>query len=214
MTIIDISPPLSAITPVWPGDTPFSSERTWILDGDCPVNVSKLTMTTHFGAHADAPLHFSDDGAPIDEAPLESYIGLCTVIDARGVRNLLTADELARLIGKRSLQPRVLFRFFDQAPQSAWPQEFPAIGADAVHWLADRGAILVGVDTPSLDPQHSKLMDAHHAVGARNLRILEGLVLDHVHEGDYELIAPPLKLAGLDAAPVRAVLRTLRETSA
>ncbi|HNS85851.1 MAG TPA: arylformamidase [Parvularculaceae bacterium] len=208
MALIDISPALSPATPVFPGDTPFSSLRTWILSGDCPVNVSKMTMTTHIGAHADAPMHFINDGAPIDKAPLEPYIGLCSVIDARGVRNLLAADELARRVGEKSLQPRILFRFFDQAPQSAWPLEFPAVGADAVHWLADRGAILVGVDTPSLDPQHSKLMDAHHAVGARNLRILEGLVLDEVDEGDYELIAPPLKLAGLDAAPVRAVLRT------
>lgn len=210
MTLIDISPALSPLTPVWPGDTPFSAERTWALDGNCPVNVSKVTLSTHTGAHADAPLHYDPAGAPIDEMALEPYIGPCTVIHVIGARYALGAGELAARAGARALTPRVLLRFYETAPQDRWDAGFPAVAAGAIHWLADRGALLIGVDTPSLDPQDSKLMDAHQAVCVRNMRILEGLILDEVAEGDYELIAPPLKLKGLDAAPVRAVLRTLR----
>lgn len=209
MALIDISPPLSAETPVWPSDTPFAAERTWTLSDGCPVNVSKLTLSTHTGAHADAPLHYDPDGDAIDAVPLEAYIGPASVIHAIGVRHILGADELAARVGGRTLKPRLLIRFYERAPAREWDSAFPAVTADAVHWLADRGAVLIGVDTASLDPQSSKLMDAHRAVHARGLRILEGLHLDGVAEGEYELIALPLKLKGLDAAPVRAVLRTL-----
>lgn len=210
MKLIDISPALSPATPHWPDDTRFSSERTLTIGGNCPVNVSKLTLSTHAGSHADAPLHYDPSGAPIDEASLEPYIGPCTVVHVIGARHVLGADALAACVGERELAPRVLLRFYETAPQDRWDAAFPAVAADAIRWLADRDVILIGVDTPSLDPQDSKLMDAHLAVRSRKLRILEGLVLDRVAEGDYELIAPPLKLKGLDAAPVRAVLRTLR----
>lgn len=209
MTLIDISPALAAETPVFPGDTAFSAVRTWTLGPDCPVNVSKFETTTHIGAHADAPLHYDAAGAAIDAVPLDAYIGPCTVVHALDVRRRLDVAQLETIVRGRTINPRILIRFYQTAPQAEWDAGFPAIAPDAVHWLADRGVILIGVDTPSLDPQSSKLMDAHRAVFARGLRILEGLVLDAVAEGDYELIAPPLKLAGLDAAPVRAVLRTL-----
>lgn len=210
MRLIDISPALSPASPHWPADTPYSAERTWGLGGNCPVNVSKVEFSTHAGAHADAPFHYDNAGATIDAVPLDAYLGPCTVIHAFGVRHILSADALAEKAGGRELRPRVLIRFYERAPQTKWDPRFPAIAAEAVDWLADRGAVLIGVDTVSLDPQSSKLMDAHLAAHARDLRILEGLVLDDVEEGDYELIALPLKLAGLDAAPVRAVLRTLR----
>jgi arylformamidase len=105
--------------------------------------------------------------------------------------------------------PRVLLRTYARAPQERWDARFPAVAADAIEALAAAGVRLIGVDTPSLDPQESKTMDAHLAVRRHRLAILEGLVLDDVAEGDYELVALPLKLEGLDAAPVRAVLREL-----
>ena len=209
MKLIDISPSLTADTPVFPGDAPFSSARRWTLSADCPVNVSTFTMSVHAGAHADAPLHYDNDGAPIDEVSLAAYIGPCSVVHAMGCAPILGASALAEHVGVRRLQPRVLIRFFDRAPQIEWDADFPALAPDAIDWLADRGAILNGVDTQSLDPSTSKTMDAHRAAFRRDLRILENLVLDEVPEDDYELIAPPLKLKGLDAAPVRAILRTL-----
>jgi len=97
------------------------------------------------------------------------------------------------------------------APEAAWDKDFRAISPATIELLAANGVILIGTDTPSLDTQESKTMDAHHAVQRHHMSILEGLVLDDVPEGDYELIALPLKLMTLDASPVRAVLRELRE---
>ncbi len=204
--LIDISPALSAASPVFPGDTAFAARRIWALEGGCPVNVSKFETTTHIGAHADAPLHYDNSGAAIDAVPLEPYIGPCTVVHCIG-RRAVTADDLDVATAGRTA-PRLLIRTYGAHPGEDWDDAFAAIAADAVDWLADRGGVLIGVDTPSLDPAASKTMDAHRRAFARDLRILEGLILDHVAPGDYELIAPPLKLKGLDAAPVRAVLRT------
>lgn len=204
--LIDISPALSSASPVFPGDTAFAATRTWALDGDCPVNVSKFETTTHIGAHADAPLHYDNAGAPIDAVALEPFIGPCTVVHCLG-RRTVTADDLDVATAGRT-EPRLLIRTYAAHPGDQWDEAYAAIAADAIDWLADRGGVLIGVDTPSLDPASSKTMDAHRRVHARNLRILEGLALDHVPPGVYELIAPPLKLKGLDAAPVRAVLRT------
>ncbi|MFN0025514.1 MAG: arylformamidase [Parvularculaceae bacterium] len=207
MRLIDISPALSPASPVFPGDTAFSAMRTFALDGDCPVNVSKIEMTTHIGAHADAPLHYDNRGAPIDEVSLLPYIGPCTVVHCLGGA-CVSADDLDVATGGRT-RPRLLIRTYAAHPGECWDENFTAIAPEAIDWLADRGGILIGVDTPSLDPAASKTMAAHARVFARELRILEGLVLDHVPAGEYELIALPLKLKGLDAAPVRAVLRTL-----
>jgi len=203
--LIDISPALSPSSPVFPGDVAFSARRTWALSGECPVNVSAFATTTHVGAHADAPLHYDSKGAAIDAVPLEPYIGPATVVHCLG-RKAVTADDLDVATAGRT-EPRLIIRTYAAHPGDQWDDAFAAIAPDAIDWLADRGGVLIGVDTPSLDPASSKTMDAHRRVFARNLRILEGLVLDHVAPGDYELIAPPLKLAGLDAAPVRAVLR-------
>ena len=129
------------------------------------------------------------------------------MVDARGCGATLTRAFVGSL---PALPPRVLFRTYDRFPHDAWREDFTAVAADAIALLAERGVRLIGVDAPSLDPQDSKTMDAHHAVLAADMRILEGLVLDDVPPGDYELIALPLKLSGLDSSPVRAVLRELR----
>jgi arylformamidase len=106
----------------------------------------------------------------------------------------------------------VLLRTYERSPQGAWDSTFPAISPAAIDLMAARGVLLVGTDTASLDPQDSKTLDAHHAVRAHRMAILEGVVLDDVAPGDYELIALPLKLAGMDASPVRAILRALPAT--
>ena len=202
----DISPTISAAIPVWPGDTPFEAAPTWEIKDGCPVQVSRMTMTTHLGAHTDAPSHYDPAGKSIDQVDLLPYIGACRVIHCLGV----AAVEPAHLEGKLDgVPPRVLLRTYASAPQSAWDPAFPAIAPAAIELLARKGVILVGTDTPSLDPQDSKTLDAHHAVRASRMAILEGIVLDAVPEGDYELVALPLKFAGMDASPVRAILREL-----
>lgn len=210
--LIDISPAVSPKTPVWPGDTPVAFSRTWDMAGGSPVNVSKTMMSTHSGAHADAPLHYAADGADIASVSLEAYIGPATVIHAIGARPVVSLSHLHAGLSDAGLtlpEPRLLIRTYERAPQQAWDPEFCAVAPELIDWFAEQGGVLIGIDTPSLDPQDSKTMDAHHRVAAHDLRILEGLVLDAVRPGRYELIAPPLKLSGLDAAPVRAVLREI-----
>jgi arylformamidase len=203
----DISQILRPGLPVWPGDTPFSHGRRWSLGEDSPVTVSRFETTVHAGAHADAPLHYSLEGADAANMELWPYIGPCRVVDARGQGPAISAAFVEANLP--SPPPRVLFRTYEQFPHDAWRADFTAIDATAIVFLAARGVRLVGLDSPSLDPQDSKSMDAHLAVLAADMRVLEGLVLDDAPAGDYELIALPLKLAGLDASPVRAVLRSL-----
>ncbi len=209
MPILDITPPVSADTPMFPGDTSFSAARSWTISNECPVNVSKVVMSTHTGAHADAPLHYNAKGKPIDEVDISAYIGLCAVLHLTASGPVISQREIAGALDAISVTApeRVLIRTYTASP-GEWDENFTAIGADAIEWLAQHGCRLIGVDTPSLDPATSKTMDAHNAVYRTDMRILEGLRLDHVAPGVYELIAPPLKLKGLDAAPVRALLRT------
>lgn len=202
----DISPTISADIPVWPGDTRFDASATWEIGNGCPVHVSRMTMTTHLGAHTDAPSHYDPAGASIDAVALDAYIGPCRVIHCVGVHRVLPEHVAAHL---DTVPPRVLLRTYEKAPQARWDAAFPAIAPETIALLASRGVVLIGTDAASLDPQDSKTLDAHHAVRAHKMAILEGVVLDAVAPGDYELIALPLKLAGMDASPVRAILRSL-----
>ena len=205
--IWDISQTLRPGLPVWPGDTPFDIEETWTISDDCPVKVSKLTLSTHSGAHGDAPSHYDVHGSDIASVGLDPYLGPCRLITATGPGEAVMPDEIdwESLAG----ETRVLIRTYPQFPHDEWDEDFRAIAADTIERLAQGGVRLIGVDAPSLDPQASKTMGAHHAVRRNDMRILEGLVLDGVPDGRYELIAPPLKIAGADAAPVRAVLREI-----
>lgn len=205
--LYDISQTLRPDLPVWPGDTAFELRRTWAMGPGIPVNVSALTLSTHSGSHADAPFHYDADGKTIDAVDADLYLGRAQVVDARGVGGIVMAERVIP-----QLHPdisRVLIRTYEAAPQQVWDDEFAAIDPALIDALADRGVKLIGVDTPSLDPQTSKTMSAHLAVARRGLAILEGLVLDAVPFGIYELIALPLKIAGADSSPVRAVLRSL-----
>ena len=203
--IHDISQPLRPGVPVWPGDTPFGGEQTWKMAEGSPVNVSKLTLSTHTGAHADAPLHYAADAPDISSVDLEPFLGECLVVDARGVGELVQPEHVPDLAGAR----RVLFRTYDRFPHEAWDEAHTAIAPATIAKLAEYGVLLIGMDGPSLDPQDSKTMDAHLAVLSADMRVLEGLVLDDVGPGRYELIALPLPIVGGDASPVRAVLREL-----
>ena len=202
----DISPTISGALPVWPGDTRFEASATWQIGGGCPVHVSRMTMTTHLGAHTDAPSHYDPAGLAIDAVGLAPYIGPCRVIHCIGTPLVDVAAIAPFLDG---VPPRVLLRTYATAPQLEWDPAFAAVSPAAIALLASKGVLLIGTDTASLDPQDSKTLDAHNAVRAHQMAILEGVVLDDVPAGDYELIALPLKLAGMDASPVRAILRAL-----
>ena len=203
--IWDISQTLRPDLPVWPGDTAFSFERTWKMEDSSPVNVARMTMSTHSGTHADAPLHYAADGLDAAGINLSPYLGECLVIDARGVSNEIDIGDLPHI----DSADRVLFRTWDAFPHDEWRSDWLPIAPETVEWLALQGVRLIGTDAPSVDPQDSKTMAAHLAVLDHDLRILEGLVLDDVPEGRYELIALPLKVAGGDAGLCRAILREL-----
>lgn len=208
--LFDISAPIDSDTPVWPGDTPVMLERVWKMEAGSPVNVGRMTLSPHTGTHADAPLHYDEQGDAIGAVDLNVYLGECVVVSINPAGSHVCVEELESALrhAQLPLAARVLIRTYANAPTTDWDSGFAAISAHAIDWLAERGVGLIGVDTPSLDPQESKTMDAHRRVRAHNMAILEGLILDDVPDGIYELIALPLKLTTLDASPVRAVLRT------
>lgn len=204
----DISPPLRPGTPVFPGDTPFALQWVARIGPGCPVNVGALTLSPHVGAHADAPLHYDDAGAPAGELALEPYLGPCRVVHAIGCGALVRWEHLAHAV-TADLPPRLLVRTYARTPTGRFDDALAGIAPEALEHLADLGVRLVGTDSASIDPAASKTLDAHQVLRRRDLRVLENLVLDDVPEGDYELIALPLRLATADASPVRAILREL-----
>ncbi len=206
-TLWDISPPVHAGAPVFPGDTAYAQHWVASIGPGCPVNVSAITLSPHVGAHADAPLHYDPNGSPIGEVPLDTFIGPCRVIHAIGVGALVRPGHLAH--AAKDMPPRVLVRTYARMPQGAFDEQLPAFAPETVEWLAELGVTLIGIDSASIDPANSKTLDSHQVIRRRGLRVLENLLLDDVPEGDYELIALPLKLTTADASPVRAVLRSL-----
>ena len=203
--IWDISPPVDAASPVFPGDTPYSQAWSATLGPGCPVNVSRITMSPHVGAHADAPLHYDEGGSPIGAVDLDAFLGPCRVIHAIGQGPLIEWHHIEHAM--RDVPARVLVRTYERMPVREWDAQLPAYAPATIERLAQRGVRLVGIDTASIDPADSKTLDSHQVIRRLGLRVLENLVLDDVPEGDYELIALPLKLMTADASPVRAVLR-------
>ena len=203
----DISPPVQPGAPVFPGDTPYAQQWAATIAPGCPVNVSTLTLSPHVGAHADAPLHYDPQGLAVGALDLEPYLGPCRVVHAIARGPLVTWQDIAHAM--RDVPPRVLVRTYQRAPVDRWDPSLAAFAPETIERLADAGVRLVGIDTASIDPADSKTLDSHQVVRRRGVRVLENLVLDAVPEGDYELIALPLKLMTADASPVRAVLREL-----
>lgn len=204
----DISPPVHAGSPVFPGDTAYTQAWSATIGPGCPVNVSAITLSPHVGAHADAPLHYDADGAAVGALDLAPFLGRCRVIHAIGCGPLIEWRHIAHTIDD-TLPPRVLVRTYERMPVDRWDDALAAYAPETVERLADRGVRLIGIDTASIDPASSKTLPSHQVIRRRGLRVLENLVLDGVPEGDYELIALPLKLTTADASPVRAVLREL-----
>ena len=206
MRLWDISPPISAATPCFPGDTAYLQRWNAQIGPGCPVNVSAVTLSPHLGAHADAPLHYGAGADTIGAVDLTPFLGPCRVIHAIDRGALIMPDHLTHAVV--GLPPRVLVRTCRCAP-TEWSPIFSAFAPQTITWLAARGVRLVGIDSQSVDPAESKTLDSHQQLLAHDMRVLENLVLDAVDEGDYELIALPLKLVTADASPVRAVLRSL-----
>lgn len=205
--IWDISQRIHAGIPQWPGEPPVAVQRNVSIGPDCPVNIGAMSLPLHTGTHGDAPLHYDAGGIASDQCALDPYLGPCVVVDARTAGAKVEEKDLDW--GAIDGENRVLIRTYETFPHATWDEGFTAIDAKVVERLRNQGLRLIGTDAPSLDPQTSKTMDAHHEVRMGDMRILEGLVLDAVPVGRYELIALPLAIAGADASPVRAILREM-----
>ncbi|WP_047152286.1 arylformamidase [Aneurinibacillus tyrosinisolvens] len=203
---IDISQRLDSSVPTWPGDTPFSYRLAWTKQESGSVNVGQITMSIHTGTHIDAPFHFDNEGKRVIDLDLDLYIGPARVIylpdtDRISVEELTDID----IEGVK----RLLIRTGAWKDISVFPEKIPYVHPEIASYLAARGVRLLGLDLPSVDPLDSKELTAHHELTRNGIHILEGLMLESVPPGDYELAALPLPLVEADGSPVRAVLRKM-----
>lgn len=207
---IDISVLVSPDTPVWPGDTPFSCMWTWNMADGASVNVSATTSSPHAGTHADTPLHVSLGGTASESLDVTVFCGEAVVIDVTGIEHTIELEaieaQLNRSHSNGVIPARILLRSGRSIADGSFPNNWPSLSVDCAHALVGRGLRLLGVDSPSVDDCDSKSLDVHHALLDNGACVLENLDLRHVGTGFYILTALPLSVAGLDAAPVRAIL--------
>ncbi len=202
-TIIDISPVVSTSLAVWPGDTPFSQKFAMRIDEGAHLELSSIQSTVHLGAHCDAPSHYIAGGQGIDQRDLSYYHGKCQIISVsipRGKR-IYPKDIPVKLEA-----PRVLFKTLSYPDPNHFNTDFNSLSPEVVQYAHEQNVVLIGLDTPSVDPFSSKKLESHKMIADYDMAILEGVVLAHVPDGIYTLIAFPLRIAGADASPVRAVL--------
>jgi arylformamidase len=204
--IHDISRPVRAGIPVWPGDTPYDFRFVARIRDGSSVNVGRVEMSVHTGAHCDAPLHFSDGAPDAASVPLEKYLGPCWVADARpSAKGVRPSDLPGSADAAVRRTKRLLVRSYAKRPDG-FDTGMAHATPELADWLGERGAVLLGIDTDSMDAFDSKDLPAHHRLTARGVAILEGIDLSRVQPGEYTLVALPLRLEGADASPVRAVL--------
>jgi len=207
MHTYDITLTLSPELPCWPGDTAFELERVQKIDEGATANVSSLTMSAHMGTHVDAPDHFLNNGKTVEKLALSVLSGRAYVLNLPEV-DLITAA----ILEQAEIPPRTRRVLFKTRNSEYWSRQlkdfqtdFVAISPDAAQYLVDRGVKLVGIDYLSIAPYHQGLV-THQILLKAGMVILEGLDLSAVSPGRYTLFCLPLKLAGSDGAPARAIL--------
>jgi arylformamidase len=211
MKIWDISRTLSNDLAPWPGDTPFNFELTARLGQGAVVNLGAIRMSVHSGSHADARFHFEKDGATIDQAVLETYFGRAVVVDVsryfKGAEGeWITIDQLSAEVSSFAETPRLLLKTGVWPDTTVFPKKIPVIAADVAEWLKTNGIRLIGLDLPSVDRIDAKVLQNHHALARGGISIVESLDLSGIDPGIYNFAGLPLKIAGGDGAPLRAVL--------
>ena len=212
MKIWDISRTLSHDLAEWPGDEPFRFRATNEMAKGASVNLGAITMSVHNGTHADARFHFDTTGDSIEKAPLDIYVGRATVVDlaqsfARSKqKHLITAEDLNPHAEDIAATSRLLVKTGRWSDSAVFPGQIPVIAADVPAWLQKNGVKLLGLDLPSMDEIDSKSLQNHHALARAGIAIVESLDLSEVASGIYNFAALPLKIAGGDGAPVRAIL--------
>jgi arylformamidase len=210
--LYDVTRPLHAGFPVWPGDAPCRIDWKGRIRPGAPYNSFELNLSPHTGTHADGPFHVKEEGMMIGAAPLEAFVGPARVVDAVG-RAVLDGAWAAEVLAD-GVPERLLVRTGAWTDPAVFPTRFAALDAEAARMLADAGVRLFGTDAPSPDPFDSPDLPAHHTLLGACAGILENVMLDGVPPGEYTLIALPLRLMDADASPVRAVLCEVGEGKA
>ncbi|MET2869143.1 MULTISPECIES: arylformamidase [Exiguobacterium] len=206
MTWIDVSQPLHADVATWPGDTTFSYEIAWSMAESGSVNVGKMTLSLHLGTHIDAPFHFDDHGKRVIDLDPSLYIGPVRVIHLPHKVKIEASDlDGHDLTGVE----RLILKTDGWPDKRVFPETIPELTPSLADRLGELGIFLIGLDLPSVDAIDSKEMSAHHALARNGVHILEGLVLDNILPGDYDLNAVPLPIVEGDGSPVRALLRPI-----
>ncbi len=207
MRIYDISVGITPNIPVWPGDPPPVVERVAEIADGARSNVTRIAFSAHTGTHIDAPLHFIDGAASVDELPLKLLTGRAYVVDLTKAQALTAKTLEAAGIPPRT--KRVLFKTRNSNLWKRGVQEFQedyvAIDASGAEWLVARGVQLVGVDYLSVAP-FDDVVPTHRVLLETGVVVVEGLDLSAVSQGRYAFYCLPLKLIGSDGAPARAIL--------
>ena len=217
--LIDISQPVDHKTASFPGDVKFSKTVTMTVAKSKIINLTAITMSPHVGTHADAPVHITGELPPanmhehattVGQLPLEPYIGPCVVVDVTGESlhiNGVTPEMIEpKLSGYKQFPQRLLLRTQSTVRYDVFEKTYAWISFELAEYLGQKGILLVGLDTPSVDPVDSKSLKTHHTLMGHGIHWLENLDLTHAPEGKYFLMAQPLKLMEAEASPVRAVL--------
>lgn len=199
MKMTDITRPLERGMLVYPGD--FSP--SFIQEDHGQYLISEIRMSTHTGTHIDAPMHYLKSGDTIDTIPLNNLIGRCRVLDVRGAGSTITAEHLrGRIAGVKRLLLKTTF-----SGASRFTKDYPCLSLDAAQEVTIAGIRCIGIDSPSIESFHCD-GSVHRELLGYGCSIIELLDLSTVIEGDYTLIALPLRLTGLDGSPARVVLYT------
>lgn len=205
MRLRDVSVGLSTSTPEWPGDTPWSCGWTATIANGSSVNLSSVASSPHVGTHADAPLHVRDGWPGSHELPLEAFYGPVVVIDVSEMKGELGFDVIEPLIAPYRLE-RLMLKTGCSVATGSFPDEWPSLTESCARTLIGLGLRLLAVDAPSVDLRDSKSLAVHKMLFQGNACIIENLDLRRTPAGAYELIAFPVKMMALDAAPLRAIL--------
>ena len=204
LSITDITPVISEALAVWPGDCPFDRQEGLSFEKGDNMALSSIHTTVHLGAHADAPNHYHPKGQGIAARKLHYYLGNCQVIEVAIERGKRIVPQ--HLSSQTIQAPRILLKTNSFPRPRQFNEDFNALSPELVDVLAEQGVILVGLDTPSVDPFSDQELLSHRAIYRHDMAILEGIVLTHVNPGLYQLIALPLPIQNGDASPVRAIL--------
>ncbi len=204
--IYDITRTINPSLAVWPGDTPFSAEVILEMSQGASINLTTITLSSHTGTHADAPYHYQTDGPPIDALPLEPYLGPATLVTVAKEAGPLTPADFPGT-DWRKVERLLVHSAASAKPATEFPTDIVYPSPELANFLGRHGVVLFGSDAPSMDDVDSKTLPGHNALRRNRIAILEGLLLTGVPDGEYELVALPLKIEGGDGSPVRAVLR-------